>query len=32
MQKLAPSDARKQATVIAEPASVNLFLHLRKPD
>jgi extracellular factor (EF) 3-hydroxypalmitic acid methyl ester biosynthesis protein len=29
---LAPEHCRETARVIAEPASVNLFLHIRKPD
>jgi extracellular factor (EF) 3-hydroxypalmitic acid methyl ester biosynthesis protein len=32
MLALAPEQARDAARVIAEPTSVNLFLHLRKPD
>jgi hypothetical protein len=29
---LAPERCRETTRVIAEPASVNLFLHIRKPD
>jgi hypothetical protein len=29
---LAPERCREAARVIAEPTSVNLFLHIRKPD
>ncbi|HEY2329878.1 MAG TPA: class I SAM-dependent methyltransferase [Verrucomicrobiae bacterium] len=32
VQRFAPEHAAERAMVIAEPASVNLFLHLRKPD
>jgi extracellular factor (EF) 3-hydroxypalmitic acid methyl ester biosynthesis protein len=32
MRALAPEPLRDTAQVIAEPTSVNLFLHLRKPD
>ena len=32
VQRFAPEHAVGQTSVIAEPASVNLFLHLRKPD
>jgi extracellular factor (EF) 3-hydroxypalmitic acid methyl ester biosynthesis protein len=30
--RFAPEPFRHQASVVAEPAAVNLFLHLRKPD
>jgi extracellular factor (EF) 3-hydroxypalmitic acid methyl ester biosynthesis protein len=32
VQQFAPESAPEQVSVMAEPASVNLFLHLRKPD
>ena len=32
VQRFAPAHAAGRAAVIAEPAAVNLFLHLRKPD
>lgn len=32
IMSLVPAHCREEARVIAEPASVNLFLHIRKPD
>jgi extracellular factor (EF) 3-hydroxypalmitic acid methyl ester biosynthesis protein len=32
IRAFAPERARETTTVVAEPASVNLFLHIRKPD
>jgi extracellular factor (EF) 3-hydroxypalmitic acid methyl ester biosynthesis protein len=32
IRRFAPEHALEQTSVVAEPSSVNLFLHLRKPD